>query len=121
MIIRTLTADRGSSFYVPPGLSKREQRRLENTKHSKGKIAEKFSEVEKVSAEPIVEEEVPVRVEEIIEEKKTEEQRAAAVVVPIEGSGDTIVEPGTAMIKSKVLDELQNKPKRKYKVISLGK
>lgn len=121
MIIRTYIADRGSQFAVPLGLSKREQRRLENTKHPERKIAEKFSKVEEVSAEPTVEEEVPVRVEEIVEEKKTEEQRAAAVVVPIEGSGDTIVEPGTAMIKSKVLDELQNKPRRKYKVISLGK
>lgn len=103
-------AERGSvnSKTLPRQLSKREQRRLENTKHPKGK---------KIAEAPIEDTEsikniVPVRVEEEIQEKEP--------AIPEE----TIVEPGTAIIRSKALEELENnkveKPKKKYKIISIG-
>lgn len=107
MIIRTSIAERGSAnIALPRQLSKREQRRLENTKYPKGKIAE--APIEDTES---IENIVPVRVEE------TQEKEPA---VPEE----TIVEPGTAIIRSKALEELEKnkveKPKKKYKIISIG-
>lgn len=123
MIIRTNMADRlGDALSMhPPKLSNRELRRLENTKHSKGRqspVVEDISIPEEVKVEPVIKEEVPVRVE-IIEEKK--ETESAVIEQPVVEQDSATAEPGTAVVRSKVLDELNKKPKKKYKVISLGK
>lgn len=123
MIIRTNMAQRAATRekVVAPSLSNRELRRLANTKHAKEK---------KYSADPVsiaeekpVEEEIKVReennwvkVEETISEKT------------VEAPEETIAKPGTAIVRSKVLEEIANKyqaepqekPKKKYKVISIG-
>ena len=67
-----------------------------------------------------IEEEAPV-VEEVREE-------SAVAAQPIQEPDNVIVEPGTAKIRSKVLEEIENSykkepdavPKKKYKVISIG-
>lgn len=123
MIIRTNMADRLGDVpsMHPPKLSNRELKRLENTKHSEGKqspVVEKISVPEEVITEPVIKEEVPVRVE-IIEEKK--ETESAVIEQPIMEQDNATAEPGTAVVRSKVLEELNRKPRKKYKVISLGK
>ena len=103
-----------------PRLSDRELRRLAHTKHSKGKTPEVVEEVKEEI--PVVEE---VR-EEIVEEIKEE---PAAAVEPIEELEESAVEPGTARIRSKAVEEIENSfkneparvPLKKYKVISIGK
>lgn len=105
MIIRTSMAERAAagSPVAVPRLSQRELRRLEYTGHRKK-----------------VEEEAPV-VEEVREE-------SAVAAQPIQEPDNVIVEPGTAKIRSKVLEEIENSykkepdavPKKKYKVISIG-
>lgn len=102
-----------------PRLSDRELRRLAHTKHSKGKTPEVVEEIKE--GIPVVEE---VR-EEIVEEIKEE----PAAVEPIEELEQPAVEPGTARIRSKALEEIENSfkkepakvPLKKYKVISIGK
>lgn len=122
MIIRTYMSERAAANQrlAAPRLSDRELRRLAHTKHSKGKMPEVVEEVKEEI--PVVEE---VR-EEIVEEIKEE---PAAVVEPIEELEQPAVEPGTARIRSKALEEIENSfkkepakvPLNKYKVISIGK
>lgn len=116
MIIRTNMAGRAASHsaIAAPSLSDREKRRLNNTKHSEGRVSPVILK-EIVETEPV--EEVKVRVEEQIE---TIQEPEKPIVLP----DNTIAEPGTAMIRSKVLEELENKaekPKKKYKIVSIGK
>ena len=129
MIIRTNMATRDQDEYLRvPKLSQREQRRLKYTKHPEGKQSpEEPSTEEKKIIEPL-NEEVQVRVQEVqeekqVEEKKQEPKKEAVATVQIVGeTSEKIAEPGTAIIRSRALDELQqNKPRKKYKVISLGK
>ena len=105
-------AERGERNYnARPSLTNRERKRLENTKHSEGKEFSAVIPEEEVKVEPVIKEEVPVRNEIIIEK---EMENAAA--------DETIVQPGTAVVRSKVLEELEaEKPKKKYKIVSLGK
>lgn len=116
MIIRTSMANRDvrTKPSHPQKLSDRELKRLENTKHSEGKVpAVKEIPIpeEEVKVESVIKEEVPVRDTVIIEKKEVED-----------AAGDpTIAEPGTAVVRSKVLEELEaEKPKKKYKIVSLG-
>ena len=105
--------DVSTKYSRPKKLSDRELKRLENTKHSEGKIpAVKKIPIpeEEVKVEPVIKEEVPVR-DEVIKENEVEN-----------AAGDpTIAEPGTAVVRSKALEELEaEKPKKKYKIVSLG-
>lgn len=120
MIIRTNMANRAAMAQKPvaPSLSDREKRRLDNTRHSEGRVSPVIPE-EIVEAKPV--EEVKVRVEEKVETIQ-EKEETAVVAEPIVELDDATVEPGTAMIRSKVLEELESKvekPKKKYKVISI--
>ena len=124
MIIRTNVARRAAAATkaTAPQLSDREKRRLENTKHPEGRISPVIPNMA-VETEPV--EEVKVRVEEEkVETVKTvEEIKPAVVEKTIDELDNTVVEPGTAMIRSKVLEELDKqaeKPKKKYKIISMG-
>lgn len=78
-----------------------------------------------VETEPV--EEKKVRVEEQnVETIKKEE--FAVTAQPIEEPEKPAVKPGTAVLRSKALEELENsfkaepeeKPKKKYKVVSIG-
>lgn len=102
-------AERGTGIPVPPKLSQRELRRLALTKHHVSKKPEVVEEIE---------EEVPV-----------EEVREDAVgAQPIAEASETIAQPGTAIVRSKALEEIANSfkaepdavPKKRYKVISIG-
>lgn len=126
MIIRTSMSQRGSFKERTRQLSKREQRRLENTKHPEGKHDAFAAEVTEAPVEVQVvplKEEIPVR-EENLKEITESAVPAPAIVEP----ETTNVRPGTAVVRSKVLDEIANKyrqepqekPKKKYKVISIG-
>lgn len=114
MIIRTTIAGRAviDSPIARPKLSDREKRRLDNTKHSEGKITPAIPK-------SIVKEEVRVEEDKTIEGK----EENAVVAQPTVEASRSIAEPGTAMIRSKVLEELEkkaDKPKKKYKIISIG-
>lgn len=91
MIIRTSMAERAAvdNKIAVPRLSYREQKRLEHSKLAK-KMLENVEEVI---------EETPVA-EEVREEK--------VVAQPIEELAHTDVAPGTAIVRSKVLEELEN-------------
>lgn len=116
MIIRTFMSERAAAVDATavPKLSQREQRRLAMTKHPEKKPQE-------VKVEEEVKEDIPVA--EVREEKKE-----PAVSVQIIGEHDSaIAEPGTARIRSKALEEIEQGfkkdpekvPRKKYKVISL--
>ena len=73
--------------------------------------------------------EKPKEIEEVKEEVPVEEVREDAVgAQPIVETSEMIVEPGTAIIRSKALEEIANSfkaepdavPRKKYKVISIG-
>lgn len=126
MIIRTTMAERAVTGHkvTAPRLSDREKRRLENTRHSEGKVSP-AAPTKIVDPKPVEEE---VRVEEkIVETIKNEEPAVSAQ--PIEEPVKPVAKPGTAVIRSKVLDELANsykaepdeQPKKKYKIISIQK
>lgn len=128
MIIRTYMSQERARVPARTRQSQREQRRLENTKHPEGKPNAPAVEVDEASTEKQVlpiQEKVPVRVEEDIKEV---EKKAAASAETIAEPDKTTVKPGTAIVRSKVLDEIANKykqepdekPKKKYKVISIG-
>lgn len=120
MIIRTSMAERAAIVHAvaAPKLSTREIRRLEHTKHPEGRISPIIKKP--VEEEPIIEE-AEIRVDDIIENNEPAEPVTEEPVIEN-------AEPGTAIIRSKVLEELANsfkiepeeKPKKKYKVISLG-
>jgi len=99
MIIRTNMADRAaaSERVAAPRLSEREKRRLENSKYPEGKVSPVIPEkiVEEVKPEPVQKE---VRVEKTIEEEKE--------LVAVD---EAIAQPGTIMIRSKALEEIENK------------
>ena len=109
MIIRTSMANRGAGVPAPPKLSQREQKRLAISQRA---IKEKPKEIEEVKEEVLVE----------------EVREDAVGAQPIVETSETIAEPGTAKIRSKVLEEIENSykkepdavPKKKYKVISIG-
>lgn len=94
----------GSEYTGPKRISSREQKRLQFTNRPEVK-------------------------QEIIPEETIEKEKEAAVVVkPIGETSQKDVKPGTAVIRSKALEELNEdyskepvkKPIKKYKVISLG-
>ena len=114
MLIRTHKTA-AAKFQPAAGLSLREKRRLANTIHPEGK----HTAVPTVEAEPIKEE---IREEIPVEAVKEE---SAVVAETVAEFSENIAEPGTAMIRSKVLEELEasktQKPKKKYKIISIQK
>lgn len=93
MIIRTSIADRLAAMPKKQVLvlSEREKRRLKNTD---------YAEPDTIKEKPISE----VDNAQVREEHRLENE----------------IEPGTIQIKSKALDELNVKPKKKYKIISIG-
>ena len=126
MIIRTSVRNDRALAKSRAHLSQREQRRLENTKHPEGKRDAFAAEVTEAPVEVQIvpfKEEIPVR-EENLQEITESAVPAPAIVEP----ETTNIRPGTAVVRSKVLDEIANKyrqepqekPKKKYKVISIG-
>lgn len=120
MIIRTSMAERAATVHAvaAPKLSTREIRRLEHTKHPEGRISPIIKKP--VEEEPIIEE-AEIRVDDIIENNEPAELVTEEPVIEN-------AEPGTAFVRSKALEEINNSykatpdtvPKKKYKVISLG-
>ncbi len=88
----------GSEYTGPKRISSREKKRLQFTNR-------------------------PETQKEIIPEETINEE-VAVVVKPIDETSQEDVKPGTAVIRSQVLEELNEeptkKPIKKYKVISLG-
>ena len=132
MIIRTsIERDRalanfGSKEQSSAWISKREQRRLENTKHPEGKAN---PQPKKVTEAPVEVSTMSLRKTVPVREDDLNEITESAVPAPtIVEPDQTDVQPGTAVIRSKVLEEIANKykeepdekPKKKYKVISIG-
>ena len=126
MIIRTSIQTDRALARSNARLSEREQRRLKYTKHPEGKCDVPAVQVDEAPVEVQIvplKEEVPVR-EENIKEITESAVPAPAIVEP----EHTDVIPGTAVVRSKVLDEIANKyrqepqekPKKKYRVISIG-
>ena len=120
MIIRTSMADRAATVHTvaAPKLSTREQRRLEHTKHPEGRLSPIVKK--SVEEQPIIEE-AEIRVDDIIENNEPAEPVVEEPVIEN-------AEPGTAVIRSKALEEINNSfkatpdavPRKKYKVVSLG-
>ncbi len=116
MIIRTHKRPAAPVHPSARRVSTREAKRLQFTNRPEKKRVAVPEEKDIIIEEPMIEETVHI-------------EEPAAVAEPIEELDETIVEPGTAIIRSKALEELENfykkepekVPKKKYKVVSLGK